>query len=108
MKPVATSLSVDVLEEFARVESEENPDRYLFEGTAIDLTQLVEDSILLHLPMRHLCDVNCQGLCPVCGADRNVTQCSCDVAQGADDTAGDVQRPFAALKTLLRDNEEEV
>lgn len=108
MKPVEAGLQIDVLEEFSRTASEENPDRYLFQGTAIDLTQLVEDSILLHLPMRHLCDVNCKGLCPVCGADRNVTQCSCGAAEGAEDVDDDVQHPFAVLKTLLRDNEEEV
>ena len=37
----------------------------------IDLTFLVEQTILLALPMKPLCDKLCRGLCPVCGKDLN-------------------------------------
>ena len=107
LRPVPARMHVEVEEEFARQESEDNPDRYLISGTAIDLTQMVEDTILLHLPMRHLCNINCKGLCPVCGADRNITQCSCGRAEDPAPPEG-TQRPFEMLKTLLRDDEEEV
>ncbi len=106
LKPLEREMDLEVHEEFARYEMEDNPDRYLFQGPEIDLTQMIEDTILLHLPLRHLCDDNCKGLCPICGADRNVVTCSC----GAEGDSGEDQplNPFAALKTLLRDNEEEV
>ena len=31
--------------------------------------------LLLELPMAPLCRDDCRGLCPVCGADRNVEIC---------------------------------
>lgn len=37
----------------------------------IDLTFLVEQAILLALPMKPLCDKFCKGLCSVCGKDLN-------------------------------------
>lgn len=43
--------------------------------TAIDLSTLLRDAILMDLPVRVLCREDCQGLCPVCGADRNETDC---------------------------------
>jgi uncharacterized protein len=44
-------------------------------ATAIDLSTMVRDSLLLGLPLRILCREDCRGLCPTCGADRNVTDC---------------------------------
>lgn len=43
----------------------------------IDLSDLVEDYILLANPSQRLCKENCLGLCPLCGCDLNVKQCSC-------------------------------
>jgi uncharacterized protein len=43
--------------------------------TAIDLSTLVRDALIVELPVRVLCREACQGLCPTCGADRNVTDC---------------------------------
>ena len=34
--------------------------------------------ILISFPVKHLCKDDCKGLCPVCGCDRNVTECSCE------------------------------
>jgi uncharacterized protein len=31
----------------------------------------------LALPMKPLCRADCQGLCPACGANRNVAPCTC-------------------------------
>ncbi len=51
------------------------------DATAIDLSALVRDSVLMDLPVRVLCREDCQGLCPVCGADRNQGDCG----HGAED-----------------------
>lgn len=44
----------------------------------IDLGHLAEEQILLNVPMRSLCSVDCKGLCPKCGADLNSEPCACD------------------------------
>jgi uncharacterized protein len=55
------------------------PDEDTYElGTDyLDLQPLVRDALLLELPLAPLCQPDCAGLCPVCGADRNVTECDC-------------------------------
>ena len=68
-------------------------DQYHFDGIEIDLTQLAIDAIVLDLPSRLLCKPDCQGLCPVCGADKNKNQCGCK----AD---GIRNNPFDILKDI--------
>lgn len=45
----------------------------------LDLTALVETETTLGLPMKPLCREDCRGLCPICGSNRNVTACTCEV-----------------------------
>lgn len=45
----------------------------------IDLNRLIQTETELGLPMKPLCRRDCQGLCPVCGGNRNVTPCTCEV-----------------------------
>jgi uncharacterized protein len=37
----------------------------------LDLAPLAREYILLEIPIQPTCKANCQGLCPVCGLDRN-------------------------------------
>ena len=43
----------------------------------IDLGQLMHEQFQLALPMKPLCRDDCQGLCAVCGANRNKSACQC-------------------------------
>jgi uncharacterized protein len=57
-------------------EDEDDPGYELVDDvTALDLSTLVRDAIVLDLPARVLCRPDCQGLCPQCGADRNSVDC---------------------------------
>ncbi len=57
---------------------EEDLDVSFLEGNELDLLELAAEQILLTLPMRILCDENCAGLCPTCGANRNrASACEC-------------------------------
>jgi uncharacterized protein len=49
-------------------------------GDQIDLVPLVREYVLLDLPDAPLCRPDCAGICPNCGADRNVGDCHCDTA----------------------------
>ena len=50
------------------------------EGDQIDLAPAVREYLLLELPDDQLCRDACAGLCPVCGADRNVDPCGWDTS----------------------------
>lgn len=54
----------------------EEPDFVLIDdNTAIDLSVMARDAVLLDLPLQVVCDPACQGLCPECGEDRNIVSC---------------------------------
>lgn len=80
--------SVEVAELFidpARREAEDDPGYELLdEKTAIDLSTLARDALLIDLPLRVLCDADCRGLCPSCGADRNRGDCGHRPDRGTD------------------------
>jgi uncharacterized protein len=61
------------------VDSEDDPDVFRLEprATEIDLRSAVREQWLLIAPPYSLCKDDCKGLCPTCGADRNVTNCDC-------------------------------
>lgn len=42
-----------------------------------DLTDELNECIILSLPCNPLCDEGCKGLCPRCGADLNKGDCGC-------------------------------
>jgi uncharacterized protein len=73
----------------------EDLDTEFYTGEEIDLNLVIRNQVLLNIPMQPLCAETCQGLCPVCGANRNVTSCSCSSEEPGDPR-------LAALKKLLK------
>ncbi|MGA8534097.1 MAG: DUF177 domain-containing protein [Candidatus Tumulicola sp.] len=47
-------------------------------GTRLDVADLAQQFVLSVLPMGLRCSDDCRGLCAVCGANRNTSECSCD------------------------------
>jgi uncharacterized protein len=43
----------------------------------LDMRQYIWEVLLLNLPERVLCAVDCKGLCPICGRDKNEGDCDC-------------------------------
>ena len=73
LRPVTGSLVVRLQEVFEDdpVEGETWP----LTGDQIDVGALVREAVTLDLPLAPLCEEECQGLCPECGADRNEADC---------------------------------
>lgn len=65
----------------------------------IDVQELVRQNVLLALPIQPLCGEECKGLCPTCGENLNVRQCTCPPET--------VDSPFQALADLLHDEHEQ-
>jgi len=53
----------------------------MLENDTLDLTELIRENILLHIPIKALCSESCKGLCAVCGTNNNVHQCNCNHEQ---------------------------
>lgn len=64
-----------------------------YDGEELLLDSVVEEHLLLSLPMRPLCDEDCRGLCPGCGGNRNHGECGCP--------DGSQKTPFDSLKDFL-------
>lgn len=75
--PVHGVSEVKVSERFVDERGPEDEEAYLIENDFVDLAPMVRDAILLDLPLAPLCREDCQGLCPVCGIDRNEGSCDC-------------------------------
>jgi uncharacterized protein len=58
-----------------------------YEGGGMELEDILREQILLLLPMQKVCSDECQGICPLCGRNRNEVQCGCK-AVPADDRWG--------------------
>jgi uncharacterized protein len=48
-----------------------------YEGSGLELKDVLREQILLALPMQRVCSEACKGMCPVCGKNRNETACDC-------------------------------
>ena len=55
-----------------------------YTGAGIELEEILQEQVLLMLPMHRLCSEGCQGICPFCGKNRNESPCECS-AVPADD-----------------------
>jgi uncharacterized protein len=52
-------------------------DEYVIEEGIIDLNVLVNDAVMLSLPIKRLCSEECKGLCQYCGKNLNLGDCGC-------------------------------
>ncbi|MBZ5570328.1 MAG: DUF177 domain-containing protein [Acidobacteriia bacterium] len=48
-----------------------------YQGEGLLLEDAIREQVLLALPLKVICRQNCKGLCPQCGKNLNVEQCSC-------------------------------
>ncbi len=69
-----------------------------YRGAEIDLSRYFQELVALALPLQPLCREDCRGLCPRCGVDRNVEECSCEGVSP--------NSPFAVLRALRADRGE--
>lgn len=68
-------------------------DEYIVDEGIIDLNLLLNDYVMLGLPIKRLCDELCKGLCEVCGANLNEAECGCVIE--------DIDPRLAPLRELL-------
>jgi uncharacterized protein len=57
--------------------SPEDLDVLYYDDLVVSFDPLVEEQVQLEVPLKALCREDCRGLCPMCGADRNLAPCAC-------------------------------
>lgn len=81
--PVSSTFGVELVtaEDYQAREAleltEQDLNLEVFDGETVDVDSLVKEELLLAVPDQVLCDENCQGICPVCGANKNLVKCDC-------------------------------
>lgn len=55
----------------------DNDEYIVTENDRLDMDDVALNDVLLEMPTKTLCSEDCRGLCPVCGADLNTTDCGC-------------------------------
>ncbi len=73
-------------------------DEYIIDEGVIDLNLLVNDAVLLSLPIKRLCSEDCGGLCQHCGINLNRGECGCG--------SESIDPRLEVLRTLLDRKEE--
>lgn len=91
LRPLSLPIDADFRAEFVTPEvynvletaelGEEDLALSVFDGELIDVDEIVREQILLAVPSHAICEENCKGLCPICGADRNLKECGCQETQ---------------------------
>ena len=55
--------------------------RLVPESGTLDLAGALRAAVILEEPIKNLCRDDCRGLCPVCGVNRNESECDCDTSR---------------------------
>ncbi|MGL5084149.1 MAG: YceD family protein [Clostridium sp.] len=91
-------IDIDIEERFTMNKELVEDEQIIFvEGESIDITEIVENSIISTLPIKRLCKNDCNGLCHQCGKNLNEDSCKC--------ITNDVDLRMAKLQELFANKE---
>ena len=90
-------IDIDIEERFTTNSESEDEEAVVVIDDVLDITELVETSIISTLPIKRVCKDDCKGLCQKCGCNLNVKACDCNKE--------DVDIRFEVLRGLF-DNKE--
>lgn len=83
LEPVGVPFVLSIEEELDMSQSEEERVEALDEqpyisGYFLDVDRLVQNELMVNLPMKVLCREDCRGICSQCGRNLNHGKCDCD------------------------------
>jgi len=86
LEPYNTEIYVNFMENLIKEDKykklpvdEKDDNLHSYKGDIIELDELVKQNIILSLPIKRICSVNCKGLCPQCGKNLNTEKCDCKI-----------------------------
>lgn len=99
LKPASAPMAIAFEETFRKDANEIEDEAFHYEGNKVTLDQLSLTLIMLNLPMRFLCEENCEGNEAYQAFKQDIFKSSCE-------EESPTQRPFEALQRLLTKDEE--
>ena len=72
-----------------------------YSGDELDLSELVQEQVLLAIPMKPLCSDECRCICQNCGSDLNDSRCSC-----SSEEVDARMAPLKVLKDMMQERQE--
>ena len=100
LAPAISDVEGEFRETFIHGGDPEDDESFAYNGSALDLDKLTLFYVMFNLPMRFLCNTECEGLGMYAGADVTISTGE-DVTTTLCQDELNVQRPFAALQQLL-------
>lgn len=76
--PLTRDLDIKMIEDIHSTQFQQVDEMTVFVGDEVDLSPVVQEQIFLSIPINPLCSLDCKGLCPICGKDKNTGNCSCE------------------------------
>ena len=108
LKAVSYPVDADFREEYNPAEAVEKEDEQelaereldlsYYSNDELDIAGLIREQVLLAVPMKPLCSIDCQGICLKCGKDLNEGQCGCKTEEVDPRLA-----PLSKFKELMKD-----
>lgn len=90
--------SAKLMNENSELNIEDEDDDVVFmDHNKIDISKLVNELVILSIPMKNLCEEDCKGICPKCGKDLNKGDCDCNTEN--------INLKFSVLKDFKIDEE---
>lgn len=97
LDPVNHDITV-IIEELYAYHSDADTEFRIGEDAVLDLNPLLRAEVLIESGGQLLCGPDCAGICPECGANRNHTDCQCEL--------DNIDPRMAVLKQLLDSSQE--
>lgn len=96
--PLTVEFSHQVNSPEKEKDTQEEEEQSFMSGYELDVDVLINNEILINMPVKVLCREDCKGICPVCGKNQNDGECGCDTF---------VPDPrMAAIKDIFNANKE--
>ena len=74
---ISTSFAVVYKEKSVFSDDDEESESYYYENNSLDLYDYIRDTMILEIPIKPVCSVECKGLCSNCGKNLNKEKCEC-------------------------------
>src|SRR5712671_5730555 len=76
--PLEVTATAELLESQIRIEGNFETKIEFYVGEGLFLADVIKEQVLLALPLKVICQSDCRGLCPNCGANLNHEECRCE------------------------------
>lgn len=71
------NIDLEIHEKLTNAPENKDEEIIFIENDSVNICEIVENNIIVSLPIKRLCKEDCKGLCPICGTNLNVSTCNC-------------------------------